>query len=125
SGHILSKDEMMKQVWPETVVEEANLTRNVSTLRKALGENPGVPQYIETIPWRGYRFVASVREVFEASTDLMVGEHRGPLSEPEAMSAENGRAEVELPAPAKALTAKRPMRISSVVAMIALVIVIA
>ncbi len=68
SGHILSKDEMMKQIWPETVVEEANLTRNISTLRKALGENPDAPQYIETIPWRGYRFVASVREVCSAST---------------------------------------------------------
>lgn len=68
SGHILGKEEMMKQVWPDAMVEEANLTRNISTLRKALGENAGAPQYIETIPWRGYRFVASVREVCSAST---------------------------------------------------------
>jgi TolB-like protein/Tfp pilus assembly protein PilF len=63
SGHILSKDEVMKLVWPNTAVEEGNIARNISTLRKALGEGPGERQYIETIPWRGYRFVANVKEV--------------------------------------------------------------
>lgn len=62
SGHILTKDEVMKMVWPNTVVEETNLTKNISTLRKALGENRDDHQYIETIPWRGYRFVASVTQ---------------------------------------------------------------
>jgi TolB-like protein/DNA-binding winged helix-turn-helix (wHTH) protein/Flp pilus assembly protein TadD len=74
SGHILTKDEVMKMVWPETVVEEANLSKNISTLRKALGESTGQYQYIETIPWRGYRFVASVREVGLESGDLVVEE---------------------------------------------------
>lgn len=63
SGRILNKDEALKMVWPDTLVEEANLTRNVSVLRKALGKTPDQNQYIETIPWRGYRFVVSVREV--------------------------------------------------------------
>src|SRR5438552_4980391 len=63
SGHILSKDEVMKIVWPDTSVAEGNLARNISTLRSALGERPRERQYIETIPWRGYRFVANVREV--------------------------------------------------------------
>lgn len=63
NGHILSKDEVMKLVWPETAVEEGNIARNISTLRNALGERPHERQYIETIPWRGYRFVASVRQV--------------------------------------------------------------
>src|SRR5688572_30744607 len=62
SGHLLSKDEVMKHVWPNTVVEEGNISRNISTLRKALGEAPHEHQYIETIPWRGYRFVANVKE---------------------------------------------------------------
>jgi len=62
SGHILTKDEMMKMVWSDTSVEESNLTRNVSSLRKALGERPTENQYIETIPWRGYRFVAELKE---------------------------------------------------------------
>jgi len=63
SGHILSKDEVMKTVWPNTAVEEGNLARNISTLRKALGEKSPRYRYVETIPWRGYRFLANVREV--------------------------------------------------------------
>ncbi|MCA1600904.1 MAG: winged helix-turn-helix domain-containing protein [Acidobacteria bacterium] len=65
SGHILSKDEMMRLVWPNTAVEEGNIARNISTLRNALGERSREPQYIETVPWRGYRFVANVKEVPE------------------------------------------------------------
>jgi TolB-like protein/Tfp pilus assembly protein PilF len=64
-GRILTKEEIMKQVWPDTIVEESNLARNVSTLRKALGEKSDQPQFIETIPWRGYRFVAEVKELRE------------------------------------------------------------
>lgn len=63
SGHILSKDEVMKLVWTDTAVEEGNIARNISTLRNALGEGPHEHQYIETVPWRGYRFVAKVKEV--------------------------------------------------------------
>jgi TolB-like protein/Tfp pilus assembly protein PilF len=64
-GHLLSKDEMMKLVWPNTVVEEGNIGRNISTLRNALGERPGEHQFIETVPWRGYRFVAKVKQVHD------------------------------------------------------------
>jgi DNA-binding winged helix-turn-helix (wHTH) protein/TolB-like protein/Tfp pilus assembly protein PilF len=60
-GHIVEKDDLMKRVWPDTFVEEGNLTQNVSMLRKALGENPGSPQFIETVARRGYRFVAEVK----------------------------------------------------------------
>lgn len=62
SGHLLERDELMKTIWPDTAVEEGNLTRYVSTLRKALGEN-GQHQYIETVPRRGYRFIADVSAV--------------------------------------------------------------
>ena len=62
SGRVLTKNEMMNLVWPETAVEESNLGRNVSTLRKALGDGPDEHRYIETIPWRGYRFIAKVRQ---------------------------------------------------------------
>ncbi len=65
TGHILSKDEVMKLVWPNTAIEEGNIARNISTLRNALGERPREHQYIETVPWRGYRFVAKVKEVSE------------------------------------------------------------
>ncbi|HEV7744652.1 MAG TPA: winged helix-turn-helix domain-containing protein [Pyrinomonadaceae bacterium] len=60
NGRIVNKDDLMKKVWPNTFVEEGNLTQNVSLLRKALGESANGPQFIETVPRRGYRFVAHV-----------------------------------------------------------------
>jgi len=62
-GRIVRKDDLMKKVWPDTFVEEGNLTQNVSLLRKALGENASGPQFIETVPRRGYRFVAPVSRI--------------------------------------------------------------
>src|SRR5262245_20915138 len=61
SGRVVSKDELMQSLWPDTFVEESNLTQNISQLRRALGDGAGGPQYIETIPKRGYRFVAGVQ----------------------------------------------------------------
>ena len=61
-GQVVSKEELMKRVWPDTFVEEGNLTQNISLLRKALGESPGGVQFIETVPRRGYRFVATINE---------------------------------------------------------------
>ena len=60
---VMSKPELMETLWPDTFVEEANLTQHVYTLRKALGEQPGGAPYIETVPRRGYRLSAPVREV--------------------------------------------------------------
>src|ERR1041385_826377 len=57
-GQVVAKDDLMKRVWPNTFVEEGNLPQNISLLRKALGENAGGVQFIETVPRRGYRFVA-------------------------------------------------------------------
>src|SRR5215468_4539296 len=59
-GRLLEKDELMKLVWPDTIVEEANLANNISILRKTLGTNGQL--FIETVPKRGYRFVAPVSE---------------------------------------------------------------
>ena len=59
---VLSKDELLEQVWGGTSVEEGGLTRNVSILRKTLGEKPDDHQFIVTVPGRGYRFVAAVNE---------------------------------------------------------------
>jgi len=61
-GRIVDKKELMDAVWPETFVEEVSLARNVSVLRKVLSENEDGQSYIETIPKRGYRFVAPVSE---------------------------------------------------------------
>src|SRR5919205_1805814 len=60
-GHVIDKDELIKKVWPNTFVEEVNLAKNVSHLRKILAGEQAA-QYIETIPKRGYRFVAGVKE---------------------------------------------------------------
>src|ERR671934_713214 len=62
-GRVLDKDELMSRLWPDTIVEEANLTQNIYLLRKALGEESQGEVYIRTMPRRGYRFVASVCEV--------------------------------------------------------------
>jgi len=62
-GHVLTKDELLKQVWPDTFVEEVNLAVNISVIRKSLGENPQDCLYIATVPGRGYRFVAEVSNV--------------------------------------------------------------
>ena len=72
-GRIVNKDDLMKKVWPNTFVEEGNLTQNVSLLRKALGESANGPQFIETVPRRGYRFVASVNRGVENGQDYLVG----------------------------------------------------
>src|SRR5262245_9013408 len=74
SGRVVEKSELMNLLWPDTFVEEGNLTFNISTLRKALGKNSENGQYIETIPRRGYRFVASVREVRTKTADFTVAE---------------------------------------------------
>lgn len=57
AGDVVTKDELLRRVWPDTFVEEANLSVNVSALRKALGSGQGGHAYIQTIPRRGYRFV--------------------------------------------------------------------
>jgi len=62
-GRLLTKDELLERVWPGTFVEEVTLAKNISTLRKALGDAPGGGEYIETHSKRGYRFVAEVRKV--------------------------------------------------------------
>ena len=62
SGHLVGKDELMQEIWPDAFVEEANITQHVSMLRKALGEATDEHRYIETVPRVGYRFIASVRQ---------------------------------------------------------------
>jgi DNA-binding winged helix-turn-helix (wHTH) protein/TolB-like protein len=75
ADHVLSKNELMQQVWQDTFVEEANLSHHVFTLRKALGEDKNGAKFIETIPRRGYRFVASVTEVQPEPDELVIAEH--------------------------------------------------
>src|SRR5215831_54492 len=63
AGAVVHKDELMRALWPDTAVEENNLTQNISLLRRVLGEQRGEHRYIATVPGRGYQFVARVRGV--------------------------------------------------------------
>jgi DNA-binding winged helix-turn-helix (wHTH) protein/TolB-like protein len=90
SGRVVEKDDLMKKVWPSTYVEEGNLTQNVSLLRKALGESAGGAQFIETVPRRGYRFVAPISETFSESSPSISSPVETPI-------ASNGNGSGEFP----------------------------
>src|SRR5262249_21387244 len=63
AGRLMEKDDLLKQVWPDSFVEESSLAQHVSLLRKALRDGENGTSYIETVPKSGYRFTASMREV--------------------------------------------------------------
>src|ERR1700758_5520482 len=71
SQEVVAKDDLLKMVWPDTFVEEANLSRNIFLLRKALGESPQDHQYIVTVPGKGYRFAEDVQLVAERELDVV------------------------------------------------------
>jgi eukaryotic-like serine/threonine-protein kinase len=81
SERVVLKDDLMKQLWPDSFVEEANLTQNIFMLRKALGESGRSYRYIVTIPGRGYRFATKVREVSEDETDRHAAIQSQPIPE--------------------------------------------
>ena len=66
-GHVVEKDDLMKEVWPNEFVEEGNLAQHIFMLRRAFGETADSPKYIETIPRRGYRFLDAAEESNNAS----------------------------------------------------------
>jgi DNA-binding winged helix-turn-helix (wHTH) protein len=69
SGHLVRKDHLLAEVWPDTFVEEVNLAVHVSTLRKVLGETESGQPYIETVSKQGYRFMAAVSETAAEEDD--------------------------------------------------------
>lgn len=101
-GHLVEKEELMRAVWPgQQFVEEGNLNKNISMLRDALGESAASPQYVETVPTRGYRFIAGVRaldgnEDDEAAVETRKGARLIPEEETGGASAKQaGRVEPE------------------------------
>src|SRR5262245_20780464 len=70
SGQVITNEELMKLVWPDSVVEESNLSVHVFALRRALGETPDDHRYIVTLPGRGYSFVADVRKLGDDGAEL-------------------------------------------------------
>src|SRR5262252_2855948 len=80
-GIVLDKERLMEAVWPDSIVEENNLSQNISTLRRIFGETPGSHSYIVTVPGRGYRFVADVSEQADTGTATAKAERAtGPTS---------------------------------------------
>lgn len=75
SKQVVTKDDLMKAVWPDTFVEEANLSRNIFLLRRALGDSPQDHQYIVTVPGRGYRFAEDVQLVSDHELDVVAASH--------------------------------------------------
>ena len=72
---VVTKDDLMKTIWPDTFVEEANLSRNIFLLRKALGESPQDHQYIVTVPGKGYKFAEDVQLVQDQELDIVASSH--------------------------------------------------
>ena len=93
-GRLVEKDELMRWLWPDTIVEEANLTQTIFILRKVLGESPGEQNYIATIPRRGYQLVAPVREA--PLTDRPAAVRSSPLAAVE-IGTTSVRSEAALP----------------------------
>jgi DNA-binding winged helix-turn-helix (wHTH) protein/TolB-like protein/Flp pilus assembly protein TadD len=79
-GAVVDRDRLIKEVWPDTFVEEAGLTRNISALRKALEEGGDGQAYIETLPKRGYRFVAPARLLTDEGAPAFVVERHSAVS---------------------------------------------
>jgi Tol biopolymer transport system component/DNA-binding winged helix-turn-helix (wHTH) protein len=78
SGRIVEKEELMSRLWPDTFVEEANLTFNIQQLRKAFRDNARHPKFIETVARRGYRFIADVQEGTAPSVSTDELRHANP-----------------------------------------------
>ena len=111
---VLSKDELLDQVWGGASVEEGGLTRNVSILRKTLGEKPDDHQFIVTVPGRGYRFVAAVNETTvneppaEVHGELMLRNGRAEPSAARRWLALAGLAVLASEAPFTSFAQRRP-----------------
>jgi TolB-like protein/DNA-binding winged helix-turn-helix (wHTH) protein/Tfp pilus assembly protein PilF len=82
-GIVLDKERLMEAVWPDSIVEENNLSQNISTLRRIFGETPGSHTYIVTVPGRGYRFVAEVSEQTHNGSTTVEAEQTTSQTSPE------------------------------------------
>ena len=86
---VVSKDELLNRVWPNTAVHENNLARQISSLRRALGQRPDQHDYVVTIPGHGYRFVASVQDLTDLPPELQVFRDSPPAGSARILRAEH------------------------------------
>jgi DNA-binding winged helix-turn-helix (wHTH) protein/TolB-like protein/Flp pilus assembly protein TadD len=77
-NRLLGKDEIMRTVWPDTHIDEATLTRTISELRKTLGQTSGEANFVQTVPKRGYRFVAPVETLPDPAPEVMTALEPAP-----------------------------------------------
>jgi DNA-binding winged helix-turn-helix (wHTH) protein/TolB-like protein/Flp pilus assembly protein TadD len=126
-GHLVGKEELMRRLWPDSFVEESSLSQNIFLLRKALGEATSSQQYIETVPKRGYRFVADVREVRGSDAEIVSRQRPDtpiPIEGAEPSQAAGAAAAAEGATPsAPSLTGKRQLRPYALLACVAVVAV--
>lgn len=80
AGCVVEKDDLLKEVWADTFVEDSNLAQNIFTLRRALGDEKTGPKYIETVPRRGYRFIGSVKAFNGEGQELIEAADAEPLA---------------------------------------------
>jgi len=106
-GHLVEKESLLKEVWPDSFVEEGTLNRSVSVLRKALGDSPSGHRYIETVPTRGYRFVAPVTECLDARSKPLNEPHTGPAVHIEAADSDSQSLPKPVPAAVRSRISKR------------------
>jgi eukaryotic-like serine/threonine-protein kinase len=118
SRDVVTKDDLIKGVWPDSFVEESNLSQNIFVLRKTLGDTPEDRRYIATIPGRGYRFVAEVRTVAQDGDDVRISS-----SVRSQMVVEHPVAAPTLPVPADGLRPKAIGRYGWAVAAVTVVLV--
>ena len=83
AGRLVTKEALLRQVWPDAMVEENNINANVSILRKALGEDANGQSYIETVPRVGYRFLAQVAQISSQQSAPTTSGDAAPELEPE------------------------------------------
>lgn len=119
-GHLLEKETLLKTVWPDSFVEESNLADNISRLRKALGEGENGQKFIETIPKRGYRFVADVRKAPEETP--LTEENIAPAG---AATSASGHTATALPSTPNAFRSSLSSRRLALFIAIAVILVIA
>ncbi|HWZ84795.1 MAG TPA: tetratricopeptide repeat protein [Thermoanaerobaculia bacterium] len=98
AGHLVSKQDLLSQLWPDAVVDETNLNKNIWLIRRALGEGDETGTYIETIPRVGYRFVATVTRAREAAAPEPVPS-REAAAAPEREPSHEAAAASPLPVP--------------------------
>ena len=120
SREVVTKDDLMRELWPDSFVEEANLSQNIFMLRKALGDSPEARHYILTLPGKGYRFTAEVRTVTEDGDDIVIAGRSRSEIVLEDVDHRTLETIAELPTPKERLGRKYRLEIAIVITLLLL-----